>query len=414
MNRKRLVLVAILLILAVTLAGCRIRTVSDPNLADTVLTSVQPSPPPAESEEPEPSDTPEPEPTPTPEPTPPPEELPPSEEPAPPEEPTQAPAETSRPDSPGSVNSSGTAQLSQQTAMDVTVTYDPNGGDTPIMRTTVSSGGVYGLQPEATRRGYAFGGWWTDPNGGAQVFPDTAVTQTDAHTLYAHWQEKRTCTVTFDGAGGRVKSRESTLELSDGDRYGPLPTPLREGYDFDGWFTAPDGGEQITEESVFTGNSDVTLYAHWIYDPYEFWSFTLRNKTQQVYLCQEVSIYFELEQNGQTRQNAPLISATGSTNIAANRTDPAVTDDWVREKNPQVVVKVVSSMSGASAAKSAAAARFPNQEIIIVSASALNGGADALYAQLALAKHLYGDWFTDVDLSVVAAELGVSEIPVLF
>ena len=34
-----------------------------------------------------------------------------------------------------------------------------------------------------------------------------------------------------------------------------------------------------------------------------------------------------------------------------------------------------------------------------------------LYARLALAKALYGDWYVDVDLETVASELGILQIP---
>lgn len=446
MTRKAVLLALILLLLPLTLAGCRTRTVADPDQADVVLQSADPAPsedPPTPSPTPgpttEPTPTPEPEPFPGPTPTP--EAEPPAPEPVASSAPSRPPVAQglsssgqtgsgpedssgtqpdipgntgdARPGGPGDVSQSGNSQLQPETDFDVTVTYDPNGGDTPPVSTVVHTGEPYGVQPEAIRRGYAFAGWWTAPSGGEQVTSDTVVTETETHTLYAHWTEKRASIVTFDGNGGRVKSKEAHLELSDGNLYGELPTPLREGYGFDGWFTAPDGGEPITSETVFSGG-DLTLYAHWTYDPYEFWSFTLRNKTQQVYMCQEISVYFELEQDHVTQQNTPLISATGSTNIAANRSDPSVTDDWVLEKNPQVVVKVTGSMGSAAAVKATMAARFPDQDIIVVSSSALNGGPAMLYTQLALAKRLYGDWYTDVDLSVVAAELGIGDSLIYF
>lgn len=37
-----------------------------------------------------------------------------------------------------------------------------------------------------------------------------------------------------------------------------------------------------------------------------------------------------------------------------------------------------------------------------------------LYAKLALAKQLYGDWYTDVDLVKAAQELNVRSIPISF
>ena len=37
--------------------------------------------------------------------------------------------------------------------------------------------------------------------------------------------------------------------------------PIREGYQFDGWFTEPEGGKKVTADTQFT--SDTKLYAHW-------------------------------------------------------------------------------------------------------------------------------------------------------
>lgn len=50
--------------------------------------------------------------------------------------------------------------------------------------------------------------------------------------------------------------------VKEGKEIGTLPTPLRDGYNFDGWYTGESGGHRITEDDAF--GSDLTLYAHWI------------------------------------------------------------------------------------------------------------------------------------------------------
>ncbi len=67
------------------------------------------------------------------------------------------------------------------------------------------------------------------------------------------------CMVTFDANGGIV-SPETRL-VTKGAALGILPEPTRDGYVFDGWFTAAEGGEQIA--SALVVNADVTCYAHW-------------------------------------------------------------------------------------------------------------------------------------------------------
>lgn len=52
--------------------------------------------------------------------------------------------------------------------------------------------------------------------------------------------------------------------------YGELPVPLpREGYRFDGWYTAAEGGTRIDSNSIVDITVDAqTLYAHWVKETY--------------------------------------------------------------------------------------------------------------------------------------------------
>ena len=67
-------------------------------------------------------------------------------------------------------------------------------------------------------------------------------------------------TVTLDPNGGTVS--ETSLSYIDGTAYGTLPRATRSGYDFVGWFTAKDGGTEVTADTIAT-DSIPTLYAHW-------------------------------------------------------------------------------------------------------------------------------------------------------
>ena len=53
----------------------------------------------------------------------------------------------------------------------------------------------------------------------------------------------------------------SEISVNDSWPIGALPIPTRNGYNFDGWYTAASGGTKITEETIFS--ADTTLYAHW-------------------------------------------------------------------------------------------------------------------------------------------------------
>lgn len=65
-------------------------------------------------------------------------------------------------------------------------------------------------------------------------------------------------TVAFDANGGSVSQ---TSAVTTGGKLASLPIPTRAGYDFVGWYTAASGGNTVTIDTVFTGNT--TIYAHW-------------------------------------------------------------------------------------------------------------------------------------------------------
>jgi len=68
--------------------------------------------------------------------------------------------------------------------------------------------------------------------------------------------------ISFNAAGGAV-TPASALTGADG-RLAALPAPARAGgYSFEGWYTAPTGGEAVTADTVFA--ADVVIYARWIY-----------------------------------------------------------------------------------------------------------------------------------------------------
>lgn len=68
-----------------------------------------------------------------------------------------------------------------------------------------------------------------------------------------------TCSITFNPNGGTVTETTRTAEI--GISIGELPIPIRGGYRFDGWFTLAEGGDEISESTIATGN--ITYFAHW-------------------------------------------------------------------------------------------------------------------------------------------------------
>lgn len=66
--------------------------------------------------------------------------------------------------------------------------------------------------------------------------------------------------ITFDPNGGTCEIESARFTVNS--KLSSLPTPQREGYTFDGWFTSPDGGTRVTTSTPL-GEEDRTVYAHW-------------------------------------------------------------------------------------------------------------------------------------------------------
>ncbi|MDF9832002.1 putative repeat protein (TIGR02543 family) [Ereboglobus sp. PH5-5] len=70
-------------------------------------------------------------------------------------------------------------------------------------------------------------------------------------------------TVTFAPQGGSVTPAQQVV--TPGAAYGELPAPVRAGFTFAGWFTAPNGGTPVTDTTIVA--SDATshiLHARWV------------------------------------------------------------------------------------------------------------------------------------------------------
>lgn len=67
--------------------------------------------------------------------------------------------------------------------------------------------------------------------------------------------------MTFEANGGEASLRSMTVTV--GRTYGELPVPIRNGYIFDGWHIAADGGVQILAGTTVELTGHQTLYAHW-------------------------------------------------------------------------------------------------------------------------------------------------------
>jgi len=112
---------------------------------------------------------------------------------------------------------------------------------------------------EATRHGFTFNGWWTEETGGSRV---EEIAGSGNITVWARWSTTTTqFTITLRNVTVAERNNQVTFTTADLTPALRLNDALaREGYRFDGWWTAPTGGTRIIEITV---GADITLYARW-------------------------------------------------------------------------------------------------------------------------------------------------------
>ena len=150
---------------------------------------------------------------------------------------------------------------------DPTLHFFTSGGQLDIQEKTVEPGKPFGELPVPVWAGYTFDGWYTAFEEGEQVTALTSAEEGDFPIhLYARWSPNM-YTLSFDANGGTASFNSKTVVYMS--VYGDLPTAEREAverktYTFDGWFTEPSGGAQVSHEDTFDQTGNQTLYAHWL------------------------------------------------------------------------------------------------------------------------------------------------------
>ena len=138
-----------------------------------------------------------------------------------------------------------------------TVSFNSNGGTVENDVIEITRGDSIGTLPTPERGYFTFDGWYTGLTDGTLI--DQNFIPTEDTTIYAHWTENVKYTVTFNANGGTVSPTEKYMygdeSISD------FPTPMRDGYVFDNWYTGMTDGTIVT--SLYNVDEDKTLYAHW-------------------------------------------------------------------------------------------------------------------------------------------------------
>lgn len=153
------------------------------------------------------------------------------------------------------------------------ITFDPNNGGISSRQEVVWSKEGTPLEvptPEPTKEGHTFEGWYYDNNGVNKKWDFKTDRAQYTMTLTAQWKANTSSsgggggdgttyyTLTFETNGGDSiqairAARGKTLDLS-------AYTPMRDGYDFGGWYADKDLTQRITEIKL---SGSKTVYADW-------------------------------------------------------------------------------------------------------------------------------------------------------
>ena len=180
-------------------------------------------------------------------------------------------------------------------ATQYTITFNVNGGSAWTSSTcaspyslnssactkSVTYDGTYGNMPTPTRTGYTFGGWYKESSLTNKVETTTKVSTSSNHTLYAKWTANK-YTVTYNVNGGTAwtsstcgsgytfssGAKTCTKSVTYNSTYGDLPTPVRTGYTFAGWYKESSFTNKVETTTKVSTASAHTLYAKWTANKY--------------------------------------------------------------------------------------------------------------------------------------------------
>ena len=296
----------------------------------------------------------------------------------------------------------------------VKVILDANGGTCSADHVDIKKGGSYGELPAAEKEGFDFTGWFTEAAEGTPITADTPLISEEEHTIYAQYTETvpepqvQTFTVTFDlnDADSDVKASFTSggdpVQVEENGVYPAMPTVVRQGYLFEGWFTDPTGGNRVGEGDQFTAGADQTLYVHWAQeDPYDTWTKKYDEAAGTVKDEEKIDIFIE----GDGKDEQEFIKACKGNVIDSTETD-----------KPVYVVKFVEKIDADKANAEISSiladekyAANPPEKIIIVDRDAVKGDKNTQLAYKYIILNALYDRPDDAALGEALAGLGIEE-----
>lgn len=260
------------------------------------------------------------------------------------------------------------------------VTFQTDGGSA-VTALSVLNGKTAAKPADPTKDGYAFIGWYADA-ACTKAF-DFVTTAIGADTaVYAKWVKLEAgvsdYTVSFNlGFEGTAPAEVQTV---NGKLY-TLPTPVREGYTFAGWWvSAYEDGEKLTYACTdeTTLNADTTLYALWI------------DNASQKLPAPAVSVSANAIKwdavNGASSYALTVINAAGETVLSKNVGSTSESFDFTALAGGDYTVSVVAVSSDVSKNSEPAVRYYRNKALDRVSGFTVLDGAILIWNPVANAQ----------------------------
>jgi uncharacterized repeat protein (TIGR02543 family) len=147
----------------------------------------------------------------------------------------------------------------------------------------------FGTLPVPEINGWSFAGWWTEKNGAGEQINESSMVEAHDVTYYGYWTPK-TYQIHFDKNLYAINENPEDKTVTYDNYLGELPVLSTEGYTFSGWYTEPENGEKVDEETP-VAIDDQTYYAHW-----KNKSFSIKLITSKaINLIRNITVYYDLK-----------------------------------------------------------------------------------------------------------------------
>ncbi len=150
----------------------------------------------------------------------------------------------------------------------IDIRYNKNLSGTNIVNvdsfTTSYTPGVDKVElSELSKEGYKFLGWYLDKELTTKATVNLKPDEDGVVELYAKWFQYSLLTYENINESDIVNLKEYTTYFTPGEDKIVLPTLLRAGYDFLGWYSDSELENEVTEETIMSSAASSTFYAKW-------------------------------------------------------------------------------------------------------------------------------------------------------